>query len=193
MLKVNNIPSELINKSRLRFEANKDVRILRTAQQDAERRGDYGKALRIAQDLESLWTICLDNYIKKAEQEVHVIDTGTAELPLKDKDEMMEKMMVLFICCDIIESATIDLNDILHRTKPDVSITAFADLQQTLDLAKAKLKYLQETGDYMQDLVWADSCDNMYGMMLSKAKAIVRKRKESKNWGDNMKKFENAS
>ena len=95
--------------------------------------------------------------------------------------------MVLFMCSDIIESATLDLNDVLHRTHPDTNITTFTDLQQTLDLAKQKLKYLQDTGDYMDDLVWADKCDNMYELMQSKARSIIRKRKDSKDWGKNKK------
>jgi hypothetical protein len=93
------------------------------------------------------------------------------------------------MCCDIIESATIDMNDILRRTEKDASITTFEDLRQILSLAKEKLKYLQETGDYMKDLVWADNCDNMYDMMKSKAASIIRKRHESKSWGKNTEKF----
>lgn len=171
------------------FETNKDVRLLRTAQQDAQRKGDYGKALSIAKDIQNLWTICLDSYIKKAENEANTFDTDSSDIPRKDKDEMIERLMVLFMCCDIIESATVDVNDILHRTHRDTNIVTFVDLQQTLKLAKEKLKYLQETGDYMKDLVWADKCDNMYDLMLSKAKSIIRKRKESKNWGENMRKL----
>lgn len=189
-MNVSEIPKELYNEIRFSFDSNKDVRLLRTAQQEAQRRGDFTKALQIAQDIDNLWTICLDNYMQKAENEVKVIDTDSSDLPRKDKDEMMEKLMVLFMCCDMIESAIIDVNDILHRTKPDINITTFSDIHQVLKLAKQKLKYLQETGDYMKDLVWADNCDNMYEMCQSKAKSIIRKRKESKNWGDNTKKFE---
>jgi hypothetical protein len=97
--------------------------------------------------------------------------------------------MVLFMCCDIIESATMDMNDILRRTEKDASITTFEDLRQTLLLAREKLKYLQDNGDYMKDLVWAEKCDNMYELMQSKAASIIRKRRESKNWGKNMEKF----
>jgi hypothetical protein len=41
----------------------------------------------------------------------------------------------------------------------------------------------------MKDLVWAEKCDNMYELMQSKAASIIRKRRESKNWGKNMEKF----
>ena len=180
----------MYEKIQVRFEADKNVRLLRTAQQNAQRTGDFQKALRIAQDIDNLWTICLDNYMAQAEREVSKVSIDSNDLPREDKDEMMEKLMVLFMCCDIIESATLDVNDILHRTRPDTDITSFDDLRQALGMAKDKLKYLQETGDYMKDLVWAEKCDNMYELMQSKAKSIIRKRKESKNWGENMKRIE---
>ena len=188
-MNVNEIPKGLYDKIRMRFESDKNVRLLRTAQQNAQRTGDFKKALRVAQDIDNLWTICLDDYMAEAERQVSNFSIDSKDLPRDDKDEMMEKIMVLFMCCDIIESSTIDLNDILHRTHSDVNITTFDDLKQALTMARDKLKYLQETGDYMQDLVWSDKCDNMYELMQSKAKSIIRKRKESKNWGENTKKF----
>ncbi len=191
MINVADIPKELYDNILVRFESDKNVRLLRTAQQEAQRKGDFLKALNIAKNIESLWTICLDNYMAQAEKEVSNVSISSKDLPQDDKQEMMEKLMVLFICSDIIESAIIDLNDILHRTKPNTDITTFSDLQQALDIARQKLKYLQQTGDYMEDLVWADKCDDMYKMMQSKARSIIRKRKESKDWGKNARKFIN--
>ena len=184
-MNVNEIPRELYNKIQLAFEADNNVRLLRTAQQNAQRKGDYNRALTIAQNIDNLWTICLDNYIRKAESQVQSIDTKTMNMPEKDREGMMERLIVLFMCCDIIESALVDVNDILHKYYADVNITTFDDLRQTLDLSKSKLKYLQETGDYMKDLAWGDKCDNMYELMRNKARSIARKRKESKNWGEN--------
>lgn len=180
----------MLNQIRLRFESTPEVRALRTKQQYAQRTGAFIEALEIAKRIDALFPIVLQRYMECAEREVTTFDTEAADVPQKDKDEMMEKLMVLFMACDIIDSAAIDLNDILHRTKPDIDISTFNDIRQTSDMARAKLKLLQETGDYMKDLVWADSCDNMYDMMNSKAKSIIRKRRESKNWGDNMKRLE---
>lgn len=188
-MNVNEIPKELMDKIRLGFDTNKDVMLLRTAQQEAERVGNFQKALNIAQQIDNLWTICLDNYMRKMEAQGKQISLKASDLPEKDKDELFNRVMVLFMCCDIIETASIDMNDILRRTEKDASITTFEDLRQILSLAKEKLKYLQDTGDYMKDLVWADNCDNMYEMMISKATSIIRKRRESKNWGKNTEKF----
>ena len=187
---MSSIPSDMMNAIRQRFEANPDVRLLRTAVSEARRRGDFMKALKVSQEIENLWTICLDAYMSKAEKEVGILDSECSDIPVEDKDEMMEKMLVVFMCCDIIESSVIDANDALHRTHKGTDITAFADLQQTLDLARQKLKYLQDNGDYMKDQVWADKCDDMYSMMCNKARSIMRKRRESTNWGENTKKIE---
>lgn len=181
----------MLEQIRLRFESTPEVRVLRTRQQYAQRTGAFMEALETAKRIDAMFTVALQAYMDYAESEVITFDTESSDVPQKDKDEMMEKLMVLFMACDIIDSAVIDLNDILHRTKPDISITTFNDIRQTSDMARQKLKFLQETGDYMKDLVWADSCDNMYDMMNSKAKSIIRKRRESKNWGANMKRLEN--
>lgn len=188
-MNVNEIPNELMDKIRLGFDSNKDVMLLRTAQQEAQRVGNFQKAMHIAQQLEGLWVICLDNYKRKMEEDGKRFNLTASDIPDKDKDELFNRVMVLFMCCDIIESATLDMNDILKRTKKDASIVAFDDLRQTLSLAKEKLKLLQQTGDYMQDAVWGDTCDNMYDMIKSKAASIIRKRRGSKNWGKNTERF----
>ena len=175
---MSSIPSDMMNAIRQRFEANPDVRLLRTAVSEARRRGDFMKALKVSQEIENLWTICLDAYMSKAEKEVGMLDSECSDIPVEDKDEMMEKMLVVFMCCDIIESSVIDANDALHRT------------HKGTDLARQKLKYLQDNGDYMKDQVWADKCDDMYSMMCNKARSIMRKRRESTNWGENTKKIE---
>ena len=41
----------------------------------------------------------------------------------------------------------------------------------------------------MSDLTWGERCDDMYEMIQNKAKSIIRKQRESKDWGKNAKKF----
>lgn len=188
-MNVRDIPQEMMDKIRLRFEGVPDVRLLRTKQQLAQREGRFADALKIAEQIEGLFSICVQRYMDKADKEVMTLDSEVDEIPRKDKDEMIVKLMVLFMACDIIESAVIDLNDILHRSRPGIDITTFDDLKQVSEMAKDKLRYLQEKGDYMKDLIWAEKCDNMYDMMQSKAKSIIRKRMESTDCGKNMEKY----
>ena len=188
-MNVNDITQDMMGEIRMRFESSPEVRTLRTQQQYAQSRGDFRLALEVAQRIDALFVVVLDEYIKEAESEVQTLDSEAAAIPPSDKDEMMEKIVAMFMCCDIIDTAIRDMNDILHRTKPDCDITTFNDISQLSEMARMKLKYLQENGDYMKDLVWGDRCDNMYEMMCSKARSIMRKRKSDPKWGENMRRL----
>ena len=97
----------------------------------------------------------------------------------------MSLLLVCFMCADIIETSVMDMDDILHRYDKSMYIEMFNDIRDVMSLSKDKLRYLQENTGYMRDLVWADKCDNMYGLMKSKARSIMRKRKEDPNYGKN--------
>ena len=183
------IPQELYNKIKDRFEGTPDVQQLRTKQQYFERVGKFAQALELAKTIEELFTIALHGYIQKMDNERIAFSSESEDVPLSDKEEMMEKLTVVFMACDIIESAVVDINDILHRTKPDVNITAFNDIRQLSEMVSEKLRYLEKFGDITKDDIWADKCDNMYEMMTSKAKSIINKRKNSKDWGKNQEKY----
>ena len=186
---VRKLPQEVIDKVRASFEDNKEVRQLRVKQQYFERQGRFAEALEIAKVLEELFTVVLDGYMQKAEHDAVRVNETVNELSDADREEMMEKMMVLFMCCDIIESAALDVNDVIKRADPNVDVTMFADMQKLSDMAKTKLKYFGKAGDYMNDALWGERCDNMYAMMLSKAKSIMRKRKDSKDWGKGFEEY----
>ena len=186
----NDIPKDLLEAIRVRFEDTDEVKMLRTQQGIAKSDGRYADAMKLAMKIDELFSIAVNEYLNQTLYEVRTMDTEASDIPEKDKEEMVEKLLVLFMACDIIESASIDLNDILHRTKPDLDITSFTDIRQTADMAKKKLKYLQDNSDYRNDLIWNERCDDMYDMMQSKAKSIFRKRKESKNWGESQRKLE---
>lgn len=183
------IPSDVLSEIRLRFESTPEVHAMRTRQQYAQLQGNYDFALEIGRKIDDLFVVVLDKYMNQTEHEVKTLDTEAYDIPKKDKEEMIEKIVVLFMACDIIDWAILDLNSILHRSKPDIDITMFSDIKQTAELARKKLDFLQKNGDYMDDLIWAEKSDDMYNMIQSKARAIIRKRKTSKDWGKNMQRL----
>jgi len=128
-------------------------------------------------------------YLENARSEVQQVDIATLDMPIKDKEELMKRLLVCFMCADIIESSVIDMDDILHRYDKNTYMEMFNDIRQVMSMAKEKLRYMQQNSGYMKDLVWGEKCDNMYAMMLSKAGSIMRKMKSDPNWGKNTEKF----
>lgn len=189
MTKISELPQELLDKIKATFEAEPRVQRLRVQQQMLMRTGKYKDALDIAKYIETLYNECVYNYVTESESRVEKVDVAAINMPLADKEELMKRLLVCFMCADIIESSVIDMDDILHRYDKTMFMEMFNDIRQVMSMAKSKLRYLQENSGYMKDLVWADKCDNMYDMMLSKAGAIMRKMKNDPNYGKNTEKF----
>ena len=187
--RVSDIPQELISKIRQSFEAEPKVRELRVQQQMMMRTGKYDAALALAKQVDVLFNRVVYEYLENAENEVEKVDIATIEMPIKDKEELMKRLLVCFMCADIIESSVIDMDDILHRYDKNTYMEMFDDIRQVMSMAKEKLRYMQENSGYMKDLIWGEKCDNMYAMMVSKAGSIMRKMKSDPNYGKNGEKF----
>ena len=189
-LNIKDIPDSLLNHIKHRFEAEPHVHDLRILQQYYLKNGQLEKSLELARELDALFADTLRLYIQRADSQKAEFDTETMDISRKDKDEMNEVLMVLFMCCDIIETSIMDLNDVLHRNKKDLRIIIFDDIEDAMKMAKEKMAYFSKNSDYAKDLAWGDGCDKMYEMMRNKSRSIIRKRKENgDNWGKNAEKL----
>lgn len=141
-----------------------------------------------ARRLRGLFSKVVYEYLKEANEEAERIDIGTLNISKEDKAEINTLIVTLFMACDIIESATMDFNDVLKRVDDTLVMEQFDDIRNLSKSAKEKLRFLSKSSKLMKDLEWAYKCDDMYEMMKNKAKSILRKR-ASKDWGKNMEKF----
>lgn len=189
-INIKDIPDSLLSLIKERFDNDARVQNLRIRQNLCLRNGQLQAAMQIAEEIEALYAEVVRIYLEEADKKQESFDTDTMNLPQADKDRMLELLMVLFMCCDIIECSVIDVNDVLHRTKKDLKITTFDDINNSMKMAEEKLKYLSKNSEYMNDNAWSDHCNNMYKLMQNKAKSIIRKYKENNGtWGNNHKKY----
>jgi hypothetical protein len=189
MTKISELPKELLDKIKAAFDAEPKVRQLRVQQQMLMRTGKYQDALDVAKYIETLYNECVYNYIEESESQVEKIDVASIKMPLLEKEDLMKHLLVCFMCADIIKSSVQDMDSILHRHDKNMYMEMFNDIKNVMSMSEEKLRFLQHNSDYLKDLVWGEKCDNMYDMMLSKAGAIMRKKKEDPNWGKNTEKF----
>ena len=186
---INDIPQELLDKIKQQFNADPKIGELRVQQQMLQRSGKFQDALGIARTIEKLYNKCVYEYIKEAEKEVENIDVSDMDIPLADKEMMMQLLLSCFMCADMMKSAIIDIDDILHKYDKELHIEMFNDMRQLMEMSEQKLSFLQKNSGYLKDLVWGEKCDDMYELLLNKAGAIMRKRKNDPNWGNNTEKF----
>ena len=189
-MNINDIPQELLSRIREQFYATPKVRQMEVTRQMYLRNANFKSALAIAQDIEALYNKCVYEYIEENKEQVEQVDIATLEMPVDDKEELMRRLLVCFMCADMIESSVIKMDDLLHKYDKNMYMEMFNDIREVMKLSEQKLKFLQENSGYMKDLAWADNCDNMYEMMLNKAGSIMRKRKNDPNWGKGKGKVE---
>lgn len=181
-LSVKDIPADMMQQIRNQFESDAHIRQMRIQQNVLQRNGSFVKAMELGKTIENLFAKVVDSYIEEAANEAESFSLEEAGIPQEDIDGFNEYAVTMFMACDIIQSCIIDINDVLHKTDKDLHFEQFDDIKQLGEIVKSKLAFLQKNSRYMNNAFWGDKCDDMYSMMQDKAKAIIRKRNEDKNW-----------
>lgn len=185
MMQSCDISDALLSKIRERFDTDPKVRQLYVKQDLAKRSGHFREALEIGKAIDELYSRVVYNYVKEAEDMADEVGIDDMKVSEDVKERILSLSLVVFMAADIIESAVMDINSVIRKYDEDLKFVMFDDIREISSMAKEKLKYLRAKSTYMDDLFWADKCDNMYEMMQSKARSIVRKRKDNPDWGKN--------
>lgn len=189
MIDVNSVPSDLLKKIRQQFDNDPQVQRLRIQQRMKQDSGDYMGALGMGQSIEELYSRVVQNYLDETERQVKKVDVLNLDIPSEEKDRIMMLAIVMFMACDIIASAILDIDDTIHKYDKDLHFEMFNDIKQLSEMAQDKLSFLNKNSNFMKDEIWADKCDNMYEIMQSKVRSVIRKNKTDKNWGKNQEKY----
>ena len=115
MIDVNDIPKELLDKIRKMFDENQKVVMLRVRQRDYQEKGMFIEALKIAKELDALYHETVTTYIESVKDEVEQMDVESIGMNEADTDKFTTLTLVMFMACDIIDSATMDINSTIRK------------------------------------------------------------------------------
>ncbi len=175
MMQVKDVPNELLNIIRNQFEANTRIREMRAQQQLLFKGGKIQPALQIGEKIEQLFVQVVNTYIQETERDVERLDLNTVPMPAKDRQEIMILMLTAFMACDIIETAVVEINDVIQRSDNTLEMDQFNELIKLSKYARTKLEYLSKNSKYMDSMFWGEKCDDMFTMLKNKAGSIFRK------------------
>lgn len=171
------IPQELLDTIKSAFEADPKIRELRIKQEMCVRQRQFKAAFAIDAEINDLFSKVVRTYLEETEQEYHIIDLKAADLPENDRKELVEIVLTLFLAADIIDTAAMDFNDILHRTDNTMDMVQFNDIRKLAKEAKGKLEWFSMHSPYMKDIDFGNKSDNMYGLLRNKARSFLNKQK----------------
>ncbi len=111
MIDVNDIPAELMSRIREQFYADPQIIRLRLRQRDYQSQGNFQAAIGVGKTINELFDRVVYQYLKEAEEQVEKIDINNMQMPIEDRESILAFGIVMFMACDIIESAILDTND----------------------------------------------------------------------------------
>lgn len=181
-MNVNDVPEHILALIKTNFESDPRVQKLRVQQGMLQRQRKYKEALALGRDIDKLYNHAVYEFMKACETEAKNISIDDIGLSADDKIEVLTRNVALYMAMDMIDSAIMEIDEILHRTDKTLSFEMFNEVRKMSVLTKEKLGFLRTNTNYTKDIAWGDVCDNMYNMLLSKARSLMRKKSNS-DWG----------
>lgn len=184
-MKHDNLPKELLEQIEMTFNTDPMVVSMKKKREDFMKRGLFREAMQISQNLEKAFDRTIYQYNKLTKEEIEKVPISKLKIPLEDKEKISSLAIAMFMACDLVESATIDANDILKKYDKDLSFEMFSEFRQLAKLAKVKLKFLKEQTNLMQDFSWGDNCDELYEIAKEKATSLLKNMKNKEDLWEN--------
>jgi uncharacterized Ntn-hydrolase superfamily protein len=165
---------------RNKFDNDFRIRSLNAQAQRHLQAGHYAEAMKIRQQIETLFVKVQVAYCQEAESQVEELTLDQAKVPVDDQKKINQLMVTLYMAVDIMDSCLLDINDTLHRTDKNLNYEKIRDLQEVAHLCKEQMAEFGKQAGYTKYPTWGDITDNMYEMMQKKAMSIIRKTEAKK-------------
>lgn len=165
-------------KLRRAFDANAKVIALKQKADTLSNKGLFAQAMQVNKQIRDLWEITLNEYISSYTKAKESLTLASCGLDKFQQDKVNTILLSLFMCCDIIDTGIKDINDILHKKDGSLHFEEFSGIKDLADEVKRKIEFLYQETSYFKDTRMANANDNMYQMLLNKAKKLIREEEE---------------
>ena len=165
-------------KLRRAFEANTKIIALKQKADALSNQGLFAQAMKVNKQIKDLWEITLKEYISSYTKTQESLTLASCGLDRIQQDKVNNILLSLFMCCDIIDTGIKDINDILHKKDGSLHFEEFSRIKDLADEVKRKIKFLYQETSYFEDTRMANANDNIYQMLLTKARKLILEEEE---------------
>lgn len=165
-------------KLRRAFEANDKVIALKQKADALSNQGLFAQAMNVNKQIKDLWEVTLKEYISSYTKAQESLTLASCGLDKIQQDKVNNILLSLFICCDIIDTGIKDINSILYKKDGSLHFEEFSGIKDLADEVKRKIEFLYQETTYFKDTKMSSASDNMYQMILNKAKKLIREEEE---------------
>lgn len=141
-------------------ELNENGKISRlvTKVNECERKKDYLNILKYKKQIEEEALRMVKQYVDRNKEIEEKINLSLMPLSEEDKQTLAEQSVSICMCCDIIESFCMKIDELL-KPHSDIKLTQFLRLNEVLREAKIHLRWLQNETELRNYSSWGSACD----------------------------------
>ena len=150
-----------------------------------ERRGMWIQALEMRKRIEKTKVKTFDKFMEKLDKAAERVNLYDTKMTQEQRDKLNTLCVTLFMACDVIDSAVVDMKEILQEVDCGLEFLMFDDIKRVIESARSKIRFMNNASDVAQNVVWGDTSDDMYAIIQNKARSVIRKREDAgEHWGE---------
>lgn len=174
-LTINDLPSDVVEQMRLAIRTDSQMQSLQKKKESAIRARDYVGAARLSKLIKDVEERVINIYLAEYKGQVGRMENLMVDMSDKDREDMNIYTNAIIFFCDMIESLSIESDQLLKKYHPDYNLEMFNKIIQVGKEAKQHVKFMSENTDMLYQVTFADKADDVMELLLNKVKSFIRK------------------
>lgn len=147
-LTVNDLPADVVE--RMKKIINEDRQMLKLRERHAPflRSHRYMEAMKLKQMMDGIEKRVINQYLSEYEGMSGSMDNFMREMSEEDREEINVLTNSIIMLCDMVETFTMDCNEILKKYHPDYRIEMFDKVSECGKAAKAQVDFMSKKHGY---------------------------------------------
>lgn len=176
-LTINDLPEDVVEKMRQAIQEDPQMLALKDKHLAYIRSRQYAKAVDLKQKMQGIEECVIREYLENYEGETESMASLMTEMTSEDRNTINVCTNAIILICDMIETFSMDFNEILQKYHPDYRLEMYDKIMQVGKEAKAHVKFMSECTDMVYQCSFADSADDITELVRNKAQSLIRKAK----------------
>lgn len=174
-LTVDDLPADVVEK--MRKMINEDPRMVELRRKHAFllRGHCYMEAQKLKQMIDGIETKVINEYLAEYKGQAESMENLMRDMTEEDRDEINVLTNCVIFLCDMVETFTMDCNEILKKYHPDYRIEMFDRITECGKAAREQVEFMSRNTGMGYQTAFAGDADKITELVRNKARSFVRK------------------
>ncbi|EGN00242.1 hypothetical protein HMPREF1017_00768 [Bacteroides ovatus 3_8_47FAA] len=174
-LTINDLPPDVVGQMKQAIRKDSAIQALQKKRNNALRSNNYIEASKLSKLIDDVETRTINQYLSEYKGQAKRMDILMTDMSKEDRESMNVYTNAIIFLCDIIETLSIESDDILKKYHPDYNLEMFNKISQIGKEAKSHIKFMSDNTDMVYQISFADEADDISELLFNKVKSFIRK------------------